>query len=142
MRQKLPKRTDIFTTQVFKVTVTQLKSLEPMIFVKSVPRSIEFYEKLGFEVGNTFTPSGRTEPSWASLHSGGARFMVSTASDPADASQQAFILYLYCEDVASFHQELQTKGIGVGEIAYPFYNPRGEFRVADPDGFGVIITHT
>jgi hypothetical protein len=43
-----------------------------MMFVKSVPRSIQFYGKLGFEVGNSFTPPGQTEPTWAWLESGGA----------------------------------------------------------------------
>ena len=104
-------------------TVTQLKSLEPMIFVKSVPRSIEFYNKLGFQVNNTFTPPEQTEPSWASLYSGGARLMVSAASHPVEASQQAFILYIYCEDVAALHAKLQGDGLEVGEITYPFYNP-------------------
>ena len=113
-----------------------------MLFVKSVPRSIEFYNKLGFEVLNTFTPSERTEPSWACLESGGARLMVSTASHPVSASPQALILYVYCEDVAAFHTELQNQGLEVGKIEYPFYNPRGEFRVVDPDGFDVTITHS
>jgi len=122
--------------------VTQLQSLEPMIFVKSVPRSIEFYNKLGFEVRNTFTPADATEPSWACLESGAARLMVTTASHPVDASQQAVIFYVYCDDVASFHTALQREGLDVGEIDYPFYNPRGQFRIADPDGYEVTITHT
>ena len=86
--------------------MTRLRSLVPMIFVKSVPRSIEFYQKLGFEARNTFTPEGQPEPTWASLESGGAEVMVSKASHPVDASQQSVILYVYCEDVAAFHANL------------------------------------
>lgn len=32
------------------------RHLVPMAFVADVERSIDFYGKLGFEVGNTFTP--------------------------------------------------------------------------------------
>jgi hypothetical protein len=27
-------------------------------------------------------------------------------------------------------------------MAYPFYAPRGEFRLTDPDGYTLMITHT
>jgi hypothetical protein len=27
-------------------------------------------------------------------------------------------------------------------LAAPFYAPRGEFRVKDPDGYDIMITHT
>lgn len=89
-----------------------LNSLVPMMFVASVPRSIEFYAKVGFEVDNTFVPPGQTEPSWAWLRSGGAHLMVA-ASEPVPA-----------------------------EIEYPFYAPRGEFRVKDPDRYALMVTHT
>ena len=36
--------------------MTGIDSLVPMVFVKSVLRSIEFYTRLGFQVSNTFTP--------------------------------------------------------------------------------------
>jgi len=81
-----------------------------MIFVKSVPRSIEFYKKLGFEVSNTFTPPDKKEPTWAWLESGGAQLMVTLASEPVDASEQAVIFYLYCEDVVAFRATLQKEG--------------------------------
>jgi hypothetical protein len=38
-----------------------------MAFVRSVPRSIAFYQTLGFVVGNTHSPEGAREPSWAWL---------------------------------------------------------------------------
>jgi len=119
-----------------------LDSLVPMVFVASVPRSIEFYGRLGFEVDNSFTPPGQAEPSWAWLRSGGAHLMVARASEPVIASAQAVILYVYCEDVPSFRANLMRKGVEVGEIGYPFYAPRGEFRVVDPDGYALMVTHT
>jgi catechol 2,3-dioxygenase-like lactoylglutathione lyase family enzyme len=113
-----------------------------MVHVKSVPRSIEFYERLGFTVKNTFVADGRSEASWAWLSAGGAHLMVTRADEPVDASQQAALFYLYCGDVPAFRAALQAHGVAVGEIQYPFYAPRGEFRVTDPDGFVLMVTHT
>jgi catechol 2,3-dioxygenase-like lactoylglutathione lyase family enzyme len=117
-------------------------SLVPMAHVKSVPRSLEFYEKLGFTVRNTFVPDGRNEASWAWMQAGGAHLMLTRADEPFDAEQQAVLFYLYCGDVPAFRSALQERGVAVGEIQYPFYAPRGEFRVADPDGFVLMVTHT
>lgn len=117
-----------------------IRSIVPMAHVASVPRSIEFYEKLGFEVGNTFTPEGLREPFWASLASGKAHLMVAKA--PVIPEQQAVLFYLYFDDVAATRAALEKAGVAAGPIKYPFYAPRGEFRVADPDGYALMITHT
>ena len=117
-----------------------LNSLVAMIFVRSVSRSISFYAKLGFDVGNSFTPPGDSEPSWAWLESGGASLMITRASHPIEASQQAVIFCLYCEDVQSFWITLRQTGLKVGEIEYPSYHPRGQFRLADPDGFDISVS--
>lgn len=119
-----------------------IRSLVPMAFVASVPRSIDFYAKLGFDVGNTFKPERAPEPSWAWLQSRDASFMVARASEPVIASQQAVLFYLYVDDVASKHAELTAAGVSCGAITFEFYAPRGEFRVHDPDGYVLMITHT
>src|SRR3954468_21599182 len=100
-----------------------------MIFVQSVSRSMAFYAKLGFEVANSFTPPGDGEPSWAWLQSAGANLMVTRASHPIDASQQAVIFCLYCDDVQAFWTALRGAGLKVGDIEYPSYHPRGEFHL-------------
>jgi predicted enzyme related to lactoylglutathione lyase len=120
-----------------------MRALVPLSHVKSVPRSIEFYAKLGFRVVNSFHPAGEAEPAWASLAADdGAQLMLGKATAPVIASQQAVLFYLYCDDVAAKHAELQKTGVAVGTIASPFYAPRGEFRVEDPDGYVLMITHT
>jgi hypothetical protein len=113
-----------------------------MAHVASVPGSITFYEKLGFEVRNTFVPAGESEPVWAYLVSDRAQLMVARADGPVDAEQQAVLFYLYCDDVAATRAELEKAGIAVGAIQYPFYAPRGEFRVTDADGYSLMIMHT
>jgi catechol 2,3-dioxygenase-like lactoylglutathione lyase family enzyme len=121
----------------------KIRALVPFAQVASVPASIEFYKKLGFEVGNTFTPDGATEPSWAWLESdSAASLMLGKASHPVDAAQQAVLFYLYVDDVAAKHAELAAAGVRGGDIDHPFYAERGEFRVVDPDGYTLMITHT
>jgi catechol 2,3-dioxygenase-like lactoylglutathione lyase family enzyme len=118
------------------------RSLSPFAHVASVPRSIAFYQTLGFELGNTFVPPGADEPVWAWLESGDAVLMVAKADEPVVASQQAVLFYLYVEDVQAKHAELTAAGVAVDPIVPRFYNPRGEFRLLDPDGYVLMITHT
>jgi catechol 2,3-dioxygenase-like lactoylglutathione lyase family enzyme len=113
-----------------------------MAHVRDLARSIEFYRKLGFEVGNTFVPSGRTDPTWAWLRSDRANLMLAQVGEPVVPEQQAALFYLFCDDVAATRSELKKEGVPVGPIEHPFYAPRGEFRVHDPDGYGLMITHT
>lgn len=119
-----------------------VRAVVAMAHVGSVPASLAFYEKLGFETGNTFTPQGAAEPAWASLVSGSAELMITKASHPFDAEQQAVLFYVYVDDVAAKHVELTAAGVACGDIRFEFYAPRGEFRVADPDGYTLMITHT
>ena len=126
------------------------RQLVPMASVAHVERSIEFYGHLGFEVGNTFTPQGATKLSWAWLQTDNAQLMVSTASPAAKASPDpqhggqphAVLFYLYTDDVASAWESLAAAGLNPGEITTPFYSPRGEFQLVDPDGYLLIISHT
>ncbi len=68
--------------------------------------------------------------------------MVARASEPVDARPQAVLFYAYCDDVAAFRERLSAERIEAGAIRYPFYAPRGEFRIHDPDGHVVMVTHT
>lgn len=120
----------------------KLNSLVPMIQVRSVTRSIEFYQKLGFEVGNTHTPEGGVEPVWAWLRSGGAHLMLARAGEPIDPEKQGTLFYVYCADVVAFRTLLIEAGVDAGSIEHPFYAPRGEFCVTDPDGYVLMVSHT
>lgn len=117
------------------------RALVPMAHVANVPRSVAFYRQLGFELVNDFTPVGAAEPTWAMLGSGGARLMVTLASEPVVPSQQAVLFYLYFDDVPALHAELVAAGLSPGSITYPFYCPKGEFPLTDPDGYCLMLTH-
>jgi catechol 2,3-dioxygenase-like lactoylglutathione lyase family enzyme len=113
-----------------------------MIFVADVERSIDFYKHLGFELGNTFAADGATKPTWAWLRSGNAPLMLAAASEPIVADQQRILFYIYTDDVPTAHAAVREKGLNPGEITTPFYAPRGEFQLVDPDGYVLMITHT
>ena len=119
-----------------------LASLVPMAFVASVARSIAFYEKLGFAVGNTHRIEGAHEPTWVWLRSSGAQLMLARTSEPVDPAAQAVLFYVYCDDVQEMRNQLLEAGVEAGPVAYPFYAPKGEFRVTDPDGYALMVTHT
>jgi catechol 2,3-dioxygenase-like lactoylglutathione lyase family enzyme len=117
------------------------QSLVPMASVADVERSIGFYQHLGFEVGNTFVCEAETKPSWAWLRSGDAQFMLSATNEPM-ADKHTVLFYVYTEDVAAARMSLSEAGLSPGKITTPFYAPRGEFELVDPDGYVIMITHT
>lgn len=119
----------------------RVTSLVPMAHVADIALSTAFYEKLGFEIGGSFTPQGDGQPSWVSLRSGAAELMLARASAPVVAGEQAVLFYVYCGDVGVMHGQLADAGLEPGPIAKPFYNPQGEFRLVDPDGYVVMVTH-
>lgn len=123
------------------MTGIQTKQIVAMAFVADVPRSIAFYQHLGFSVAHSFTPPEAETPDWAWLESGNAQLMICTARDPVIPEQQAILFYLYVDDVTAAHETLTQAGLNPGKITTPFYAPRGEFRLVDPDGYCLMMTH-
>lgn len=123
-------------------TALRPRVLVAMAHVVDVSRSIAFYEALGFVVDNTFVPPGAPGPSWAWLQCGGAKLMVAKADAPVVPEQQAVLFYIYYDDVPAAKAAMDKKGVATGPINYPFYCPKGEFRVTDPDGYCLMIAHT
>jgi catechol 2,3-dioxygenase-like lactoylglutathione lyase family enzyme len=117
----------------------RITAMVPLAHVSDMISSIDFYAKLGLEVVNKVTPQGASVPNWVWLRSGRAELMLAQASEPVVAAQQAVLFYTYCPDVAATHSALREAGLSPGEIARPFYNPGGEFRLTDPDGYVVYV---
>lgn len=135
---------DPFTTftNTFSLMSIQIRALVPMVHVADVERSIEFYKQVGFQVGNTHTAPGYNRLTWAWLGNGACDLMVTQADGPVDADQQAVLFYLYCDDVVATRNQMMERGIACGQISNPFYAPNGEFRIADPDGYVLMVMHT
>lgn len=130
--------------QAQSTPVPPLRTVVAMLHVASVPRAAAFYALLGFGVANTHhDPGCADEPVWAWLQSPhGASLMLARAGIPVDPAVQAVLFYLYCDNVVAMHGALEAAGVTVGGIAYPFYCPKGEFRVVDPDGYVAMVAHT
>lgn len=118
------------------------KHLVALAYVADVRTSVAFYELLGFETGNTHADPASGELVWAALERGHAALMLGKATEPVAAAQQGVLFYLYYDDIAATHDALLRLGLPCGEMSYPFYCPKGEFRVLDPDGYVLMLTHT
>jgi len=118
------------------------KQLVALAYVADVRASMAFYEQLGFEIGNSHADPGSGEVVWAALERNNAALMLGKASEPVVASQQAVLFYLYYDDIVATRAQLAARGLAVGEMAFPFYCPKGEFRLVDPDGYVLMLTHT
>ncbi len=117
----------------------KLASLVPLAHVADVRKSVEFYQLLGFEVKHTVENEGRLQ--WAWLQNGGADLMLARSARPMNAGAQDILFYMYAPDVAAYRAELEAKGVKVGPLKYPFYSPRGEFRIEDADGYTLFVSH-
>jgi len=118
---------------------TAVRALVPLAHVADIARSIAFYAKLGFTVENQVVAAGEEQPNWAWLRSDRAEIMLARATEPVIAREQAVLFYTYCDDAAATHAALAAAGLEPGAIATPFYNPGGEFRLVDPDGYVVYV---
>jgi hypothetical protein len=121
---------------------TTLRSTVAMAHVADVEASMDFYCRLGFEVGNVIVAEGETRPAWAFLEYREARLMLARASEPVVAAQQAVLFYLYYDNIDAEHTRLREAGMNPGPMSYPFYCPKGEFPLSDPDGYCLMLTHS
>lgn len=118
---------------------TKLAALVPLAHVADVRKSVEFYQLLGFAVKNVVEHEGKTQ--WAWLQNGGADLMIARSARPMNPGAQDILFYVYTPDVVAYRAELEAKGVKVGPVKYPFYSPRGEFRVDDADGYTLFVSH-
>ncbi|MBX9929148.1 MAG: ACT domain-containing protein [Gemmatimonadaceae bacterium] len=118
------------------------RALVPFAHVADMARSIRFYETIGLRVQNTVAPPDRAGITWAWLAANDASLMLAQATAPIHADQQGVLFYLYVDDVEVEFARLSAAGLAPTEKRAESYAPRGEFRVTDPDGYTVMITHT
>lgn len=105
-----------------------LARLVPMQPVKSMPQSVEFYEKLGFCVEDRHDAWG-----WARLRCGDCQLMLDESINLHAGIPRMSVLYLYPEDVVAFHRQARANGLDVGDLEVTFYGMT-EFRCEDLDG--------
>ena len=115
-----------------------------MIQVQDIERSTAFYRLLGLEIGNYVPRAGPKHWAWLySVHAEdwkrGPNLMLTRDPHVTGAGARKVLFYLYATDLKAARDVLLANGIAAGEICYPEYLPDGEFMVADPDGYTLMI---
>lgn len=106
----------------------KMNRLTPMLPVRSMPASVDFYEKLGFRVEQR-----KDEWRWALLSFGECRLMVDESIDVHPGAPRTSVLYLYPDDISEYHEQVRANGLVVPDLEVTFYGMT-EFRIDDPDG--------
>lgn len=106
----------------------KMNRLTPMLPVRSMPASVDFYEKLGFRVERR-----KDEWRWALLSFGECRLMVDESIDVHPGAPRTSVLYLYPDDISEYHEQVRANGLVVPDLEVTFYGMT-EFRIDDPDG--------
>lgn len=130
------------------------------LHVADVEQSVAFYSALGFRQDGCYRDAdGRV--CWASVKNetpgrGSAEVFFARADGPVRPEEQAVLLYMYARDVQALRGHLLRSGLHDGgrycgqagpnggrrvafEVQYPHYMPAGELRVADPDGYCLLV---
>lgn len=106
----------------------KMNRLIPMLPVRSVAASVEFYRKLGFEIEQRNDGWG-----WAMLRFDECRLMVDQSINVQPRTPRFSVIYLYPEDIVEYHRQIRSNGLAVPDLDVTFYGMT-EFRVDDPDG--------
>lgn len=106
----------------------KMNRLIPMLPVKNMPASVEFYQKLGFSIENK-----RDDWGWAMLRFDDCRIMLDQSINQGRGAARQSVLYFYPEDIVQYHQQVRRSGLTVPDLTVTFYGMT-EFRMDDPDG--------
>jgi catechol 2,3-dioxygenase-like lactoylglutathione lyase family enzyme len=106
----------------------KMHRLIPMLPVKSMPASVEFYQKLGFSVEQRNDGWG-----WAMLCFDECRLMVDQSINSHPSAARQSVVYLYPDNVVEYHRQVRSSGLQVPDLDVTFYGLT-EFRIEDPDG--------
>jgi catechol 2,3-dioxygenase-like lactoylglutathione lyase family enzyme len=118
---------DAFSSHL-PLTPMKMTRLIPMLPVKSITASIEFYEKLGFAIE-------RREDKWAwvMLRFDDCRLMLDQSINSHPDAPRQSVLYLYPDNIVEYHRQARAGGLDIPDLGVTFYG-MSEFRLDDPDG--------
>jgi catechol 2,3-dioxygenase-like lactoylglutathione lyase family enzyme len=105
-----------------------MNRIVPMLPVKSLPASVEFYRRLGFAVEKR-NDSWR----WAMLSFGDCRLMLDESINVDPDLPRSSVLYLYPDAIEEYHGLVRRNGLDIPDLETTFYGMI-EFRIVDPDG--------
>lgn len=102
--------------------------------VSDMPEAKEFYEALGLKVAKDYRQDD--DHWWVSLDSPEDGATITLTTYKGNMKPGNLVMYFATADVAAAHQELEGKGVKVGEIQNDLYGPGSGvkfFQVSDPD---------
>lgn len=111
----------------------KMNRLIPMLPVKHMPTSVEFYRKLGFSVENKNDDWG-----FAMLRFDECRLMVDQSINRHRDAPRQTVVYLYPDNIVEYHAQVRRNGVTVPDLDTTFYGMT-EFRLTDPDGNALWI---
>ena len=118
-------------------------SLSPALTVDDVPKSIRFYEGLGFEVDEVMEDQGKTEG--AMLSAGEAMLGISQDDYSKGKNRVKGVgmsIYLETEqDIEELAERAKAAGIKLERGPAPLPWGPMAFTVVDPDGFKITINN-
>lgn len=117
-----------------------MESVSPNIFVDDLPRTIEYYQKLGFQV-ITSVPDEKGNMIFALMMNGTVTFMFQTFKSienqlPSVSRQPggSLLLYIKMKGIRSFFEKIDGKVKILSGLEKTFYGAT-EFSVIDPNNF-------
>lgn len=118
-----------------RTSEAQTMTVVPLLWVKSIEKSIRFYEEIGFKIAETWQPQEKIQ--WCRVEFHDAALMLQQIID-SDAKQQigednGIQLYFITDDVEAVYHQIRARGIDVSPPKIEFYGMKQVF-VSDPDG--------
>lgn len=112
-----------------------MQSISPNIYVKNLPKTIEYYKQLGFEVTVTVPEEG--DLIFAMMVCGSVTFMFQTFDSLGEELPQvsrrnggSLLLYLQVKEVRKFHEHIKDKVNVIKGLEKTFYGAT-EFSILD-----------
>lgn len=116
-----------------------MDSIAPNLFVKNLPASLAFYERLGFKISMSVPENG--DYVWVMLACGNATLMLQTMDSlqeelPAISRNGggSLLLYVTISNIRQFYTSIESHVTILKGLEKTFYGAT-EFSVIDPDGF-------
>jgi catechol 2,3-dioxygenase-like lactoylglutathione lyase family enzyme len=121
----------------------KLRNLVPVLDVRDVDASIEFYcGVLGFTLHDKVEWGGRTE--WALLRSDNVQLMLSASQDSDNDDmphQTEGMFFLYHDNLESLLVCLGSRGYSTTPDLLPATGSKRDFYLRDPDGYVLWFSH-
>lgn len=125
------------------VTGMRLQTLIPVLDVKDVDTSIEFYcDVLGFTLHDKVQWAGRTE--WAVLRSDDVQLMLCASQGDDDEDRSGLsegVFFLYHDNLESLLLYLGSKGYDSRSSLLQVSPSARDFYLRDPDGYVLWFSH-